>query len=658
MDERRLRYARPNPLTDDPISSDSEGSQSDTIVVLHSYEGEQELLASQQAVRESMAADEFDLPSDDDDSGDYELSNPVQRKRWTEEMLEDQFEVVSKEPEADYLTLGSDSPSGRLAVPLVRWIADLCSATGTGNASRHVSSGVTASIKTINNLQLASDARHEEPGLQIKIVTVVVWLAACFRMHVKIEDSGTRASRACKSLLHAGLVVLKGLRGTEMVPGDHQTTKFPALERDAHLEGLLEYWEDRLVTSYQSSYYHNWFKDIPLHEELFADKPANNSSADLLNSLKNGGIAGLAEKLMKLEYRTAKTPIRKLLENQRTWVHGNLIKLLATIDLAVLESMLKGTVLNRSRRLGDPVQKSLSMAQVRGDRTPAIYGNFFADEAGIPPLAIHWYQWAMDCRQYANQRPRNDPLEDWAEAVDKIWHPPSYHTRGDRRYCDIWTKDSITGRRSWKCSSKRRDRVREFSNTVGNRAKRMVAKGHALRPMQNPICNIGYSINPVRRLGNHAKHTNSNHLMNLTEALFMYRYGKAFRIQQLILYTCWEESQPWFGEIALTHALQGYAMNGTGFSHCAAGQSNISMYRNASFEDTYRVRRYIARERNIVKALEKEANEQEQRKKRAKRQAAIRGSETLAKLDSFSKLLDNLKIDIEVASMVGTRDLD
>lgn len=116
-----------------------------------------------------------------------------------------------------------------------------------------------------------------------------------------------------------GIAVIKGL---------HNITNYPALEIDRELEGRLAFWESRLCSP-QPTDYQTWFKGIPVEIELFADKPANETGATLL---KERGLAGLAEKFMRMEYDKTKTPIRTLLSQQAEWIHGNLVKILATID--------------------------------------------------------------------------------------------------------------------------------------------------------------------------------------------------------------------------------------------------------------------------------------------------------------------------------------
>lgn len=178
----------------------------------------------------------------------------------------------------------------------------------------------------------------------------------------------------------------------------------------------------------------------------------------------------------------------------------------------------------------------------------------------------------------------------------------------------------------------------------------MVKRGRALHPMESPLCKIGYSIHPFKRLECRAKHHNSNQLMNATEAMFMRRYGNTFLIHQLLLFTCWEKIQPWFWEIVMTHAMQGYADKGTGFRHCPAGQSNIiSMYRTGSHEDAFWARREVTKQRNIINSVRMKKDAERKRLREREIKTARKLDRDVSEHDELSTLLDQLKLSIDEA---------
>lgn len=111
-------------------------------------------------------------------------------------------------------------------------------------------------------------------------------------------------------------------------------------------------------------------------------------------------------------------------------------------------------------------------------------------------------------------------------------------------------------------------------------------------PLDAPVVEIGFSIDPQKRLREHRRHRNSNYSMNLTQVSFQYMFLDVFHLDQHIIYQCYRPPQTWFGEIVLTQLAQGYTDGAGGFSHYPAGFSNGSAYRStglkawARFADT------------------------------------------------------------------------
>jgi hypothetical protein len=387
--------------------------------------------------------------------------------------------------------------------------------------------------------------------------------------------------------------------------------------------------------------YRNWLSSLPLSMELFADTLPNKTAIEPLDVLQRNGIVALAERVIQLERKHNITALRGQLTKRPRWILTSFVKVIATIHPTILGSIIRGNVLSRYLRKGDTVHNDLLLTQMRGDTVPAIYANIFVDAAGVPPVAIHWLQWALDCEQYIKRGFEGDHMERWAESIDTVWYPLPYeHVVHDRRYCDTWQPaDNNPDQRDWKYCRKRREKIWAFKNMVVKRAGAACENGRALQPMQSPLFNIGYYKTPLQRLKEHERHRGSNYIMNLTEALFMNRYNNSFRIHQLMLQTFWEAAQPWFGETAISQLIQGYVFNGTGFSHCQAGCSNISMFRSGSGEDEFWAQRSIGQKQNILDAIEKETEEESRRRDQAVIKAA-NNVEDMMVLRRFEESLD------------------
>lgn len=89
-----------------------------------------------------------------------------------------------------------------------------------------------------------------------------------------------------------------------------------------------------------------------------------------------------------------------------------------------------------------------------------------------------------------------------------------------------------------------------------------------------PLCEYGYSKRPVSRLKDHIKHTNSNYVMNLFEAVASVVYPSQFEIKQYILYLIPSPTVKELAEMFITAVGHGMIYHGGGFSHAAAGRNN------------------------------------------------------------------------------------
>jgi hypothetical protein len=99
------------------------------------------------------------------------------------------------------------------------------------------------------------------------------------------------------------------------------------------------------------------------------------------------------------------------------------------------------------------------------------------------------------------------------------------------------------------------------------------------KPLAMPLCEIGYSADCVKRLGQHENHQSSNYIMNLCEAVcgmmgIRRKLSKDYKMHQYVIYYCCEPAQGILAELFFTRVGHGYIMKGGGFSHYPAGLSN------------------------------------------------------------------------------------
>lgn len=98
-----------------------------------------------------------------------------------------------------------------------------------------------------------------------------------------------------------------------------------------------------------------------------------------------------------------------------------------------------------------------------------------------------------------------------------------------------------------------------------------------------PLFEVGYANNTHRRLQQHASHTSSNYIMNLTESICEQEQAifSNLAIEQIIIYNCFSVEQ---GALAEIHS---DIYNGGGFSHHPVGINNISAWKKNPRRETW-----------------------------------------------------------------------
>lgn len=91
--------------------------------------------------------------------------------------------------------------------------------------------------------------------------------------------------------------------------------------------------------------------------------------------------------------------------------------------------------------------------------------------------------------------------------------------------------------------------------------------------MPGTFAEFGYSDQAILRLSQHDNHQSSNYLLNLFEVLMVDYLGEDFQLSQYIICEIPAKCLAEMAEIYVTRCGQGYALNGGGLSHCAAGLS-------------------------------------------------------------------------------------
>jgi hypothetical protein len=175
------------------------------------------------------------------------------------------------------------------------------------------------------------------------------------------------------------------------------------------------------------------------------------------------------------------------------------------------------------------------------------------------------------------------------------------------------------------------------------------------KPLQFPLCEVGYSIRCVERLKQHASHNSSNYVMNLADSVLNARradFDCRYTIAQNVIYLIWDASHAEIAEIGSSKPAESYTHNAGGFSHYPAGMSNHSasiisarewdaakayMMRRSPWVHNLQYRIFKLKE-EVVQAKKNEARMHEATKKALEAQAEARRRE-FEKAENESQIL-------------------
>jgi hypothetical protein len=176
--------------------------------------------------------------------------------------------------------------------------------------------------------------------------------------------------------------------------------------------------------------------------------------------------------------------------------------------------------------------KSLS----KNIETPSIYLQYLGDVNGnAPPQKdlLRILDYAEDYVQGLND-PSNKTSHARALVVDqalpsKVWNSEK-ELRGERRYIEGQT------------------RARKCIAWIAAARQRL----EGLSPDQSPArpwAKCGYATHPNERLDQHAKHTSSNYLMNLTDAICKTQFQGKYTISQFFVHQIIHYTHAMYGEV-------------------------------------------------------------------------------------------------------------
>ena len=412
--------------------------------------------------------------------------------------------------------------SGKEGITLLRYhqltIQHLCEVTFTELAEEHVIEGIEAALTYLQDKELMLEFEQEEKHTTWnRVFYVFVWLLVCHR--VRIGDRPKRRSLA----LTCGVLYNVGLK---LVAKNHPVfaTRFKDLEKRLMNDEFLQL---------------PWYTCIKSSSSGDFEAALDTDAKQYVEVLNQEGLLAFVELIIAKEHEGPKTSSRKLLPRpaMAQWARGEMLRMFAAVDRDLLQSCLSRRLSQDSRNRHHPTRRALRANAKRASTFPAQYVNIICDRSGSPPTNFQCLQICEDIVLYLSDRPESAALAeriDQAIAATSKW-PRSYARRGVRRYPD-WR--SVIVKKKFRKDHNRREVIAYFIQQLLIELQDAIAQGRLHVPRHFSWIEIGFSDKPIKRLRAHARHIQSNYLMNLVHAALQVRFPGVFILQQEILSLC------------------------------------------------------------------------------------------------------------------------
>jgi hypothetical protein len=239
-----------------------------------------------------------------------------------------------------------------------------------------------------------------------------------------------------------------------------------------------------------------------------------------------------------------------------------LVTMLASMDDQVLEHLIKGDIA-KAAHLDPNFNDKLEAFKIRGPDVimPFIYIQTLVNGRGESPSANGLLYIIGEIELYMRgwQNPDDKESEERARRIDNSSRTD--YRNGFRKYIESQTH--YNNLKAWV--------------TILKARCRNVPADKMHEPLARPLSEIGWAKDLTKRLAQHRKHSSSNYLMNLTEAVCRNSFAD-YSIHQYGIFRVFEECHAMLGEIIFSRIGQVYITYGGGFSHCAAGISHQGAY--------------------------------------------------------------------------------
>jgi len=197
---------------------------------------------------------------------------------------------------------------------------------------------------------------------------------------------------------------------------------------------------------------------------------------------------------------------------------------------------------------------------------PSVYIFYLVNNSGHSPTPRELMKILDTAEEYVEGYHEETNAASWAlaEQIDVLFgssSTPKYRlmNKGRRRYIDSYHRRNVCVR--WIAAT--RARLRGHADD-----------GEMDKPLERPLCEVGYATNPLERLQQHEAHESPNYLMNLTHAICVLKFQQYSMVPFVVLHM-FNPTHAMLGEIIISRASHCYVTYGGGFSHHSAGISHM-----------------------------------------------------------------------------------
>ncbi|KAI9868579.1 MAG: hypothetical protein M1830_005515 [Pleopsidium flavum] len=218
----------------------------------------------------------------------------------------------------------------QISVLYGNFIKVLCARSRNLQAEEHCLQGIPHALNIIRNKRLQEELLADNHSVYGYALIIVVWLIVCLRIHLDERPSYETLTTHCSSLY---LTSHRILSLTYKVGLADLTVAVKFLEDVLGRQGGGNAWLK-----------HQWFYSIPREVPSKYLPPRNIIAKQYLEALDTDDIPGLADLVLDKEVQGPPTSLRRMLKTEtvRRWLLGELIKMFATVNPALLRACIEG----------------------------------------------------------------------------------------------------------------------------------------------------------------------------------------------------------------------------------------------------------------------------------------------------------------------------